>query len=120
MAEKEEGSLFSDGIMYSWSLLSPLIYETYKRGEVPTRDWADGWGKYAPSLQTDFYQLSFSFLADRLLEEAVRKTLEDFAYDQLSYMPLLDSPFERAILIKSREFQILLAKENRRVIRLSY
>ena len=60
--------------MYStgWNPFTKTQYTVDQTGVVPNRQWADESGVYEPSIQTEFYELRFRFLAEPLASDLMK------------------------------------------------
>lgn len=118
--DSDGNARYSNSISYSWSDMAPEQYTIRERGVIPGRRWDDNSGEYSPSLTTEFYRLRFGFLAEPLLEELLEKELVFFRYKPIMYRELLDSAFDRAIVVKINESQMLFGASGSKVIYCSY
>jgi len=60
-------------VSYDWSLLAPVQYEIDEHGIVNGEMWPDGSGKYSPSITTQFYNLTFSSIAQSLTLDLINR-----------------------------------------------
>lgn len=81
------------GSMYdkSWSPLAPTQYSVRQSGIVPNKLWTGENSEYSPSIDTEFYEVSFEFLARPLARDLMK--WYDFGDGRL-YSKVADSRFD--------------------------
>lgn len=107
-----DGVDFDNRIVFSWSLLAPAKYEINESGIVPGEMWNDQDGEYSPALNSDIYELRFSFLASPLIDDLVERELY---FDEQSKKVELEHPgLDRIITLESSEASkyIFASKDN--------
>lgn len=82
----------------SWSPFTTVQYEVTESGLVPGEQWADNSGDYSPSIQTEYYKVLWSALAQPLTRDLV----EWYTYDK-------SHPFEP---VTHERFDLLLVRES--------
>ncbi|MGE4284169.1 MAG: DUF2812 domain-containing protein [Clostridia bacterium] len=70
-----DGIDWGNRVSFDWSLLAPIQYEITEHGIVENEMWSDNSGKYSPSIQTNFYDLTFSKIADGLVEDLIKRNI---------------------------------------------
>ncbi len=85
---------YNSFISHEWSQLAPNMYTIKERGIVKGLKWEDGSGEYSPSLNTDFYELQFKFLAEPLLKEIISDKLDFYSFEPIVYEEISDTNFE--------------------------
>ncbi|MDF2804385.1 MAG: hypothetical protein K0S61_4290 [Anaerocolumna sp.] len=65
-------------VSYDWSLLAPVQYAVNEHGIIKNMMWDDNSGSYSPSIETHYYQLTFSSMAISLLQDLVERYVNDF------------------------------------------
>lgn len=111
---------YENHISYDWSDLAPKIYEITEKGMIEGEIWKDNSGTYSPSAKTEYYELRFQFLSEPMLKELMENGLEFFRFKSILYEELLDTSFDKAIVIKVKETQMLFASKGKRVIYVRY
>ncbi|MER2106930.1 MAG: DUF2812 domain-containing protein [Solibacillus sp.] len=82
----------------SWSPFTSRQYEVTESGLIPGKQWVDGSGDYSPSIQTEYYKVLWSALAQPL----TRDLAEWYTYDK-------SHPFEA---VTHERFDLLLVRES--------
>ena len=125
--EREVGWIAPDGVDYGnyfyrkSSDLAPVQVEIKEQGIIPGERWRDGSGEYSPSVQIEYYELRFAFLAEPFLEERMEDALDFYRFETVSSTELLDTEFDQAYLVYSgEENQYLFARMGRRVLMVDY
>lgn len=92
--EEHLGNGIDYGNMYekAWNPLAPTQYTVDESGIVPNRLWEDGSGDYSPSIMTEYYEVSFEFLARPLAKDIMR--WYDYVLKQQSSSEVVDSRFD--------------------------
>lgn len=111
---------YNSFISHEWSQLAPNMYEIHEEGIVKGETWEDGSGEYSPSLNTDFYELQFKFLAEPLIEELISDKLDFYGFESIVYEEISDTNFDKAVIVKTKHVQMLFAIKDNKVINMSY
>jgi hypothetical protein len=65
-------------VNYNWSPLAPVQYEVNEHGIVKDVMWKDNSGEYSPSIDTYYYQLAFSRMADGFIHDLMERYVDSF------------------------------------------
>lgn len=63
-------------VSYNWTPLSPITYEIYEHGIVKNIKWDDSSGSYSPSIETHYYKLVFSSMANGLIHDLMERYVD--------------------------------------------
>lgn len=82
--KRQTGYLSDDGVDYlnmvreDWSPLAPVQYEINERGIVEDLMWDDNSGPYSPSIETRYYQLILTGMANNLIKDLETKFVASY------------------------------------------
>lgn len=107
-------------ISYKWTDFWAKSYEVSERGTVKDKTWNDASGVYSPSVSTEFYEINFKFLSNRLMEDLIDDALELYRYRTYMYQEILETDFDQAVIIKSEESQMFFGRTGGRVVYVWY
>ncbi|WP_274309824.1 DUF2812 domain-containing protein [Solibacillus daqui] len=117
--EEHLGNGIDYGNMYekAWNPFAPTQYTVNESGIVPNLMWEDGSRKYSPSIMTEYYEVSFEFLARPLARDLMK--WYDFGDGRL-YSKVADSRFD--VLYTREDFPKLeiAAKKGKKVVYVRY
>lgn len=114
-----DGMDYNNGISYKSTELAE-IYTIRERLVSEDKMWLDGSGRYSPSIKTKIYDLKVPFFADSVFKELIDDELEFFKFESICYEELMDTPFDKAVLVKISETQMLFAVSGKKVIEVRY
>jgi len=83
----QQGVDWYNSVNATWSLLAPVQYEINEHGTIANKMWADNSGTYSPSLETHYYKLTFSGMADSLVDDLMDRYVHDFDPKVTVYTP---------------------------------
>ncbi|MCZ2260212.1 DUF2812 domain-containing protein [Sporosarcina sp. G11-34] len=104
-------------IMYNWSLLAPIQYETNEHGIVPDQVWKDG-STYSPGVTTLMYKLRFPSLKEGLISDLIAKNDVFFAEEDVERLE--SKVFDILIIREDDGFKEVFAGKGKGVIYVSY
>lgn len=107
-----------NSISYAWTPLVPVYYSLYQQGAEQEKLWKDESGHYAPSAQTEYYQLAIAAFAPTLLEELMEQHIQPWNHAKLT--EISHSSFNRVVLSQADEFAELFAYRGKQVIYIRY
>jgi len=113
-------SKFENNISYRYNELSNQIFEINQRGKVEGKMWNDNSGEYSPSISTEFYNLKFKFFANKFMEELMFDELDFYRYKPFLYNEIFDERFNRLVVIKQSEMQLLFGIVDKNVFYIRY
>ncbi|WP_010676786.1 DUF2812 domain-containing protein [Bacillus timonensis] len=102
----------------NWSLFATVQYETDENGVVPGKMWNDGSGEYSPSIETRYYRLSLSSMADNLLSDLIKRYNYEYSLDE--YIETKHPSFDLLIVHEDRELKEVFASKGKEVIFVRY
>ncbi|QRN86702.1 DUF2812 domain-containing protein [Clostridia bacterium] len=76
--EREIGTYYREvdrknRVQSDWSLMAPIQYEIDEHGIVSGEMWADQSGEYSPSIENQFFKLTFAGLSEGLTEDLIQR-----------------------------------------------
>lgn len=72
------GEDWGNQVSYDWSLLASVQYEVNEHGIIKNMMWDDNSGSYSPSIETHYYQLTFSSLTNSLIHDLIKRYVDEF------------------------------------------
>lgn len=121
---RRESSYMSDKVdwanryTYKWSPLAPVQYESDEKGVVPGKMWNDRSGEYSPSIHTLVYQLSVPALADRLIDDLVKRYR--YEYSANKFVERKSADLDLLIVHEEDDFKEVFASKGKTVIFVRY
>lgn len=123
--KRQTGYLSDDGVDYlnmvreDWSPLAPVQYEINERGIVEDLMWDDNSGAYSPSIETRYYQLILTGMADNLIKD-LEKKFADFHDPEMIIREEEVEGFDQLFVAESGIRKQVFAARGKEVIYVNY
>ena len=108
---------FLNRVNHTWSLISPNQYEVDEHAEIGSLMWNDGSGIYSPSIHTEFYELRFSFISEKLLEDLIERYVWR---EDISVVNKNSEYFDSLYIAEKEEEKKMFASKDNYVISVRY
>jgi len=108
---------WSNRLSYNWSPFAPINYDLNEQGIVSSNMWKDGSGIYSPSISTQYYKLTFTGMADGLINDL----LERFLYEYDKDVQIISHPdFDNLYILDNHETKQIFASIGENVLYIRY
>lgn len=106
-------------VSYDWSPLSPVKYQISEHGIVQNEMWDDNSGSYSPSIETRYFRLLFSSMADSLIDDLMERYLDGLE-PKLTVQELDHASFDKLIVAQAGIMKEIFASSGNKVIYVKY
>lgn len=110
----------SNLISYDAGELASSVYEISESGVIKEEMWKDQSGVYSPDIRTEFYELRWSFLGERLLKDLITNALDFHRYESFTFEELLETRFDQAVTIRVKETQMFFGRLGKKIVYVKY
>lgn len=122
--EREEwlnirGIEWGNYVSYAWSPLAPVKYLISEHGIVRNEMWDDKSGSYSPSIETNYYKLLFSSMADSLIYNLMERHVE-YLDPELKVQELNSTHFDKLIVAQIGIRKEIFASSGNEIIYIKY
>lgn len=105
-------------VSYDWSLLAPVQYEIDEHGIVNGEMWGDGSGKYSPSINAQFYDLTFGSMAQSVTLDLINRYV--WRRDNIEIKEVNSSEFDKIYIAEDDIKKQIFAYLDNKVIHVTY
>lgn len=103
----------------NWSPLAPVQYDVSESGIVPGEMWEDESGHYSPGIFSEIYELRFSMLAKKLLDDLIKRSNYDNRPME-QYIEVDHADFDRLVVYEESDSKQLFASKGNVVMYIRY
>lgn len=107
-------------ISHHWTELSPQAYHIEEQGRLEGEKAGNNSNVYAPSMETEYYNMRFQLLSKILLDEMIQNKVDKGSYETVQYHKLQNTKFDEVTLVESEGIQMLFARTGEDVIYVAY
>lgn len=112
-----KGVDWGNRVSYDWSLLAPAQYEMNEHGIVNSEMWDDKSGEYSPSINTQFYRLTFPQMAPGLIQDLIKR----YVYEpDVKLRQIENTPFDLMYVTEDETKKQIFASFENKVIYIRY
>lgn len=108
---------WANRVSYDWSLLSPVQYEIVEHGLIKGEMWGDQSGEYSPSINTQYYKLTFAGMAENLTLDLINRNVYR---DDIDIKEVNNSVFDKMYIADEEVRKQVFAYSGNQVIHVTY